>query len=151
MKLRNNTIGLILFCFFTLSIYADENHERSLIKNDYNYNWSYTLDDKILSKSIEEYLKEQLEVIPDIEFADVNVASPSFDDNRPVSVIIILKTIQDSDFLQDIYQIQKIERMVLSVVQDLKLENLVITDTNGEMINDFYQVIIDFNYELLTV
>ena len=151
MKLRNNTIGLILFCFFTLSIYADENHERILIKNDYNYNWSYTLDDKILYKSIEEYLKEQLEVIPDIEFADVNVASPSFDDNRPVSVIIILKTIQDSDFLQDIYQIQKIERMVLSVIEDLKLENLVIADTNGEMINDFYQVIIDFNYELLTV
>ena len=92
-----------------MSIYADENHERSLIKNDYNYNWSYTLDDKILSQSIEEYLKEQLEVIPDIDFADVNVASPSFDDNRPVSVIIILKTIQDSDFLQDIYQIQKIQ------------------------------------------
>ena len=73
--------------------------------------------------------------------ADVNIVLPEKQlfsaDQEPVSASVILKVTPTSTLLTDKRRILGIQRLILTAVEGLKEENLIITDIDGKQINDF--------------
>ena len=109
----------------------------------YDRSWSTTDADQNvkLKNTIQKQLKAHIEAIADVQMADVNIVLPEKQlfaaDQAPVSASVILKTTPTSTLLTDKKRIQGIQRLILSAVEGLKDENLIITDTEGNQINDF--------------
>ncbi|MBR4180089.1 MAG: flagellar M-ring protein FliF [Treponema sp.] len=109
----------------------------------YDRSWSTTDADQNvkLKNTIQKQLKAHIEAIADVQMADVNIVLPEKQlfaaDQAPVSASVILKTTPTSTLLTDKKRIQGIQRLILSAVEGLKEENLIITDTEGTQINDF--------------
>ena len=109
----------------------------------YDRSWSTTdADQNIkLKNTIQKQLKVHIEAISDVQMADVNIVLPEKQlfaaDQAPVSASVILKTTPTSTLLTDKNRILGIQRLILSAVEGLQEENLIITDVNGSQINDF--------------
>ena len=109
----------------------------------YDRSWSTTDSDQNvkLKNTIQKQLKAHIEAIADVQMADVNIVLPEKQlfaaDQAPVSASVILKTTPTSDLLTNKKRIQGIQRLILSAVEGLKEENLIISDNEGNQINDF--------------
>ena len=109
----------------------------------YDRSWSTTDADQNvkLKNTIQKQLKVHIEAISDVQMADVNIVLPEKQlfaaDQAPVSASVILKTTPSSTLLTDKNRILGIQRLILSAVEGLQEENLIITDVNGSQINDF--------------
>ena len=109
----------------------------------YDRSWSTTDADQNvkLKNTIQKQLKQHIESIAEIQLADVNIVLPDTQlftaDQNPVTASVILKTTPQSNLLQDRKRILGIQRLILSAVEGLKEENLIITDVDGNQINDF--------------
>ena len=109
----------------------------------YDRSWSTTDADQNvkLKNTIQKQLKAHIESIADVQMADVNIVLPEKQlfaaDQAPVSASVILKTTPMSDLLTNKKRIQGIQRLILSAVEGLKEENLIISDNEGNQINDF--------------
>ena len=109
----------------------------------YDRSWSTTDADQNvkLKNTIQKQLKQHIEAIGDIQLADVNIVLPENQlftaDQNPVTASVILKTTPQSSLLQDRKRVLGIQRLILSAVEGLREENLIITDSDGNQINDF--------------
>ncbi len=109
----------------------------------YDRSWSTTDADQNvkLKNTIQKQLKQHIESISDISMADVNIVLPDDKlftaDQNPVTASVILKTNPSSTLLQDKKRILGIQRLILSAIEGLTDQNLIITDGEGNQINDF--------------
>lgn len=109
----------------------------------FDRSWSTTDSDQNikLKNTIQKQLKQHIEAIGDVQMADVNIVLPENQlfaaDQNPVTASVILKVNSSSSLLQDKKRIQGIQRLILSAVEGLKEENLIISDSEGTQINDF--------------
>ena len=109
----------------------------------YDRSWSTTDADQNvkLKNTIQKQLKSHIEAISDVQMADVNIVLPEKQlfsaDQEPVSASVILKVTPTSTLLTDKRRILGIQRLILTAVEGLKEENLIITDIDGKQINDF--------------
>lgn len=109
----------------------------------YDRSWSTTDADQNvkLKNTIQKQLKQHIESIADIQMADVNIVLPERQlfsaDQEPVSASVILKVNPTSNLLSDRKRILGIQCLILSAVEGLTEENLIITDSQGNQINDF--------------
>lgn len=109
----------------------------------YDRSWSTTDADQNvkLKNTIQKQLKQHLESISDIQMADVNIVLPEKQlftaDQEPVTASVILKVNPTSSLLSDRKRILGIQRLILSAVEGLTEENLIISDSEGNQINDF--------------
>lgn len=105
--------------------------------------WSTTDEDQNEKKKviIQKQLKQHLEAYPDITMADVVLVIPKREifaaDQQPTSASIILRTTASSTLTSEKKRIKGIQEIVLSAVEGLKAENLIITDIEGNTLNDF--------------
>lgn len=120
----------------------------------YDRSWSTTDSDQNvkLKNTIQKQLKQHIEAISDVTMADVNIVLPENQlfaaDQNPVTASVILKTTPSSSLLSDKTRILGIQRLILSAVEGLHEENLIITDTEGKQINDFEGMA---DYDRLTI
>lgn len=109
----------------------------------FDRSWSTTdADQNIkLKNAIQRQLKQHIEAIADVQSADVNLVLPETalftDDQNPVSASVILRVTGNSDLLTNRQRVLGIQRLILSAVEGLREENLIITDGFGNQINDF--------------
>ncbi len=109
----------------------------------YDRSWSTTDADQNvkLKNTIQKQLKSHIEAISDVQMADVNIVLPEKQlfsaDQEPVSASVIIKVTPTSTLLTDKRRILGIQRLILTAVEGLKEENLIITDIDGKQINDF--------------
>ncbi|MCQ2592182.1 MAG: flagellar M-ring protein FliF, partial [Treponema sp.] len=109
----------------------------------YDRSWSTTDADQNvkLKNTIQKQLKAHIEAISDVQMADVNIVLPEKQlftaDQDPVTASVLIKTTPTSDLLSSKKRILGIQRLILTAVEGLKEENLVITDEDGNQINDF--------------
>ena len=102
----------------------------------YDRSWSTTDADQNvkLKNTIQKQLKQHIEAIADVQLADVNIVLPENQlftaDQNPVTASVILKTTPQSNLLQDRKRILGIQRLILSAVEGLREENLIITDVD---------------------
>lgn len=111
--------------------------------NYYDRSWSTTDADQNvkLKNTIQKQLKQHIEAIDGVTTADVNLVIPETSlfssTQNPVTASIILKTNTNSDILTNRTKILGIQRLVLTAVEGLTADNIIITDSFGEQINDF--------------
>ena len=104
----------------------------------------FTTDEDVKVKKLQamqKQLTQHLETIPDIRVADVNIVSPEDklfkEDQNPVTASVILKVTNNSDLYSNKKRIKGIQDLILSAVEGLKAENLIIADEDGNQINYF--------------
>ena len=109
----------------------------------FDRSWSTTDSDQNvkLKNAMQKQLKLHIETISDVTMADVNIILPEDKifaaDQNPVTASVILKVTPTSTLLTDRKRIQGIQRLILTAVEGLREENLIITDSDGNQINDF--------------
>ena len=109
----------------------------------YDRSWSTTDSDQNvkLKNTIQKQLKQHIESIADVTMADVNIVLPERQifsaDQNPVSASIILKTTPTSNLTTDKRRILGIQKLVLTAIEGLQAENLIISDIDGTVLNDF--------------
>ena len=109
----------------------------------YNRSWSATDAEQNvrLKNAVTERLQQQLEVLDDINTAFVTINIPKTElftaDQNPVSAGIVLKLSPRSDLSTNKKKQKNLERLVLNLVEGLKPENLTISDTENNVLNDF--------------
>ena len=105
--------------------------------------WSTTDADQNvkLKNAIQKQLKQHLEVIDDIRFADVVLDIPETalfkEDEKPITASVVLTINRNSDFLTNRARVKGLQELILSAVSGLKPENITISDTDGNILNDF--------------
>lgn len=109
----------------------------------FDRSWSTTDSDQNvrIKNAKQKELKLHIETISDVTMADVNIVLPEDKifaaDQNPVTASVILKVTPTSTLLTDRKRIQGIQRLILTAVEGLREENLIITDSDGNQINDF--------------
>ena len=109
----------------------------------YERSWSTTDAEQNvrLKNAITQSLKQHLEAISDISAAFVTIVLPENElfsaDQKPVSASVILKTTPNSNITVDRKRVLGIQRLILSAVEGLTAENLTISDSDGNILNDF--------------
>lgn len=86
-------------------------------------------------------IKQHLEAISDITFADVTIVKPErklfSSEQNPVSASVIIKLMPGSEILTNRKRVLGIQKIILKAVEGLTAENLTISDGNGNVLNDF--------------
>ncbi|MCQ2596292.1 MAG: flagellar M-ring protein FliF [Treponema sp.] len=109
----------------------------------YDRSWSTTDADQNvkLKNTIQKQLKQHIEAIADVSMADVTIVLPEnrifAADQKPVTASIILKTTPTSTLTTDKKRIMGIQKLVLTAVEGLTAENIIITDIDSNILNDF--------------
>lgn len=109
----------------------------------YNRNWSTTDADQLvkLNKELQSELRNMIISLGGIRDAKVIIVRPEdklfASEQRPVSAAITIFPSAGSDILSDRKRVQGIQRLILSAVEGLTEDNIVISDENGNQINDF--------------
>lgn len=105
--------------------------------------WSTTDADQNvkLQQAITRTLKQHIEALDDVAFADVTLVLPEDKlfsaDQKPVSASVIIKPKPMSDLLTNRRKILGVQRLIMSAVEGLAAENCIITDSEGNILNDF--------------
>ncbi|MBP3742372.1 MAG: flagellar M-ring protein FliF [Treponema sp.] len=109
----------------------------------FDRSWSTTDSDQNvkLKNAIQKQLKQHLEVIEDIRFADVVLDIPETalfkEDEKPITASVVLTINRNSDFYSNKSRVKGLQELILSAVSGLKAENITISDTDGNILNDF--------------
>jgi len=109
----------------------------------YNRTWSTTNADQNvkLAQAITRTVKQHIEALDDVAVADVNLVLPEDKlftaDQHDVSASVILKVKPMSDMLTNRRKILGVQRLLISAVEGLTAENTVISDSEGNILNDF--------------
>lgn len=105
--------------------------------------WSTTDADQNvkLQQAITRTLKQHIEALDDVAFADVTLVLPEdklfTSDQKPVTASVIIKPKPMSDLLSNRRKILGVQRLIMSAVEGLTAENCIITDSEGNILNDF--------------
>ncbi len=109
----------------------------------FNRGWSTTDADQNvkLQQAITRTLKKHIEALDGVASADVTLVLPEDKlftaDQKPVSASVIIRPAPMSEILSDRRKIMGIQRLIMSAVEGLTAENCVITDSEGNIVNDF--------------
>lgn len=108
----------------------------------YDRGWSTTDAEQNVKKqrAMKVAIEQHLEAVEDIAKANVELVLPPDklfkNDQTPVKASVILTIAYGSDLASNRRKIQGVEKIVLSAVDGLLKENLIITDINGIPLND---------------
>ncbi len=106
-------------------------------------NWSTTDFERKVNwqRATTQLVKQHIEAIDDVQSADVTIVNPDktlfSEDQEPVTASVILRVMPGSDILSNRKKILGIQKLLLKAVQGLKAENIVIADSDGNVLNDF--------------
>ncbi|MCR4742032.1 MAG: flagellar M-ring protein FliF [Treponema sp.] len=109
----------------------------------YQRDWSTTDSDQLvkLNKALQEELRQYILTVDGIRDASVIIVRPETTlfsaDQKPVTAAVKIRTDSNSDILTNRRKIQGLQRLILAGVEGLTEENLVITDWEGNQLNDF--------------
>lgn len=109
----------------------------------YNRSWNTTDAEQRekLKNAFTQNLKMHLEALSDIVTAFPTVVIPEpatfSDEQKPVSASVVLKLAPNSDLLTNKRRILGIQKIITTAVEGLKPENVTISDTEGNILNDF--------------
>jgi len=94
-----------------------------------------------LRRAILAQVTRHIEAIDDIDKADVNLVMPEKElfqeDQKPVTASVIIYPKPGSDITQNRKKIEGVQKILKYAVEGLTDENIVITDENGIILNDF--------------
>ncbi len=94
-----------------------------------------------LRRSITQMVTEHVKAIDDIDDANVTLVMPEKElfqaDQNPVTASVIITPRPGSDIAGNRKKIEGIQKILKFAVEGLKDENIVITDQNGLILNDF--------------
>lgn len=109
----------------------------------YKREWSTTDKEQNikLKNAMTKQVKDHIEAINGINSANVSIVLPEkqifIDAQNPVTASVILNFAPNSDIPNNKRRIQGIQNIILSAVEGLKADNLVIADSDGNELNDF--------------
>ncbi|MBQ9239285.1 MAG: flagellar M-ring protein FliF [Treponema sp.] len=109
----------------------------------FDRNWSQTDADQRarLQRAMTEEVKRLIESNADVQNATVIIVFPETalfaSDQNPVTASVSLRVNPSSDLLYNRRRLLGIQRLVLNAVEGLREENLVITDNDGNILNNF--------------
>ncbi len=93
-----------------------------------------------LRRAVTAAVKRHIESIEDIERADVAIVMPEkelfSEDQNPVTASVVLQTKTGSDFSGNPAKIAGVRRILCFAVEGLSAENVVITDSDGLVLDD---------------
>jgi len=94
-----------------------------------------------LRQAITTSIEQHIESLDEVDSAQVTLVIPEQalfqEDQNPVTASVIITLSPGSDFSENRKKIEGVEKLVLFGVEGLKKENLVISDHNGIVLNDF--------------
>ncbi|HTX73776.1 MAG TPA: flagellar basal-body MS-ring/collar protein FliF [Rectinemataceae bacterium] len=94
-----------------------------------------------LRRAILAQVTRHIEAIDDIDKADVNLVMPDKElfqeDQKPVTASVIIYPKPGSDITQNRKKIEGVQKILKLAVEGLSDDNIVITDENGIILNDF--------------
>ncbi len=94
-----------------------------------------------LRRAITRQLEQHIVALEDIDSASVTLVLPErelfLEDQAPVTASVIISPKPSSDFRENRRKIEGVERLIQFAVEDLKSENITITDRRGIVLNDF--------------
>jgi flagellar M-ring protein FliF len=94
-----------------------------------------------LRRSITQMVTEHIKALDDIDDANVTIVMPETQlfqaDQNPVTASVIITPRPGSDITTNRKKIEGIQKILKFAVEGLKDENIVITDQNGLVLNDF--------------
>lgn len=105
--------------------------------------WSTTDADQNVKRqqAIQRQLKQHIEALDDVSSADVTLVLPDTKlftaDQKPVTASVILKVYPMSDLLTNRKKILGVQKIIMAAVEGLTQENCVISDAEGNVLNDF--------------
>jgi flagellar M-ring protein FliF len=106
-------------------------------------NWSTTDFERNvnLQRAITQMITQHLEALDDVARANVVLAMPEdslfAEEQKPVTASVILYFKQGSTMATDRKKILGVQKLLLRAVVGLKEENITITDSDGNVLNDF--------------
>ncbi len=112
--------------------------------------WSTTdADQKVKwQQSMQKALEQHIEAIDDVASAKVKLSIPDNKlftaDQQPVKASVIISAKPMSDILSNRKKILGIQKIIMSAVEGLTAENVTISDSSGNILNDF-QGMADFD------
>lgn len=158
VRLNNEGVSATVDDSGYISIGKDENKDRLLsillseglqpatwdpYEQFYNRSWSDTDQEQNvkLKNAATAKVAQSLEALDGIQKAWVTINIPEArlfqSDQNPVSASIILRLSNQSDLETNVRRQRNIERLVLTMIEGLRAENLTISDTDGKTLNDF--------------
>jgi flagellar M-ring protein FliF len=94
-----------------------------------------------LRRAITAMITDHIKALDDVDSADVTIVSPERElfaaDQNPVTASVIIIPKPGSDITENRKKIEGIQKILRFAVEGLKDENIVITDQNGLVLNDF--------------
>ncbi|HUX37999.1 MAG TPA: flagellar basal-body MS-ring/collar protein FliF [Rectinemataceae bacterium] len=94
-----------------------------------------------LRRAITQQVKQHIEALDDVDKASVNIVMPETQlfqaDQKPVTASVILFPRPGSDLTTNRKKIEGIQKILKFAVEGLTDDNIVITDQNGVVLNDF--------------
>ncbi|MDY7027550.1 MAG: flagellar basal-body MS-ring/collar protein FliF [Spirochaetota bacterium] len=94
-----------------------------------------------LRQAITTSIEQHIESLDEVDSAQVTLVIPEQtlfeEDQNPVTASVIITPTPGSDFAENRKKIEGIEKLVIFGVEGLQKENLVISDHNGIVLNDF--------------
>jgi len=94
-----------------------------------------------LRQAITASIEQHIESLDEIDSAQVTLVIPEqtlfLEDQNPVTASVIVTPSPGSDFSENRKKIEGIEKLVMFGVEGLEKDNLVISDQNGIVLNDF--------------
>lgn len=94
-----------------------------------------------LRRSITNTVQQHIEALDDVDKANVVITMPEdklfAEDQKEVTASVILYSKPGSDITTNRKKIEGIQKLILRAVEGLKAENITISDSAGNIINDF--------------
>lgn len=94
-----------------------------------------------LRQAVTTSIEQHIESLDEVDSAQVTLVIPEQtlfeEDQNPVTASVIITPTPGSDFTENRKKIEGIEKLVIFGVEGLQKENLVISDHNGIVLNDF--------------
>jgi flagellar M-ring protein FliF len=94
-----------------------------------------------LQRAIREMVTDHIKALDDVDNADVNIVMPQRElfrsEQNPVTASVIIIPKPGSDIIENRKKIEGIQKILKFAVEGLRDENIVITDQNGLVLNDF--------------
>ena len=103
--------------------------------------------------SITEVVKQHIEALDDVDRANVVIIMPEKTtfkgDQDPVAASVVLYTKPGSDLTTNRKKVEGVQKIVLKAVEGLKVENIVILDSSGNILNDFEDMAEMYNVSVI--
>jgi flagellar M-ring protein FliF len=94
-----------------------------------------------LQRAITQMITDHVKALDDVDNAVVDIVNPKRElfqaDQNPVTASVIITPKPGSDIIENRKKIEGIQKILKFAVEGLKDENIVITDQNGIILNDF--------------